>query len=316
MSIELIQGDCLEKMKDIPDKSVDSIICDLPYGTTACAWDVIIPFEPLWKEYKRIIKDKGVIVLFGSEPFSSLLRVSNLDWYKYDWIWEKNNAGNFQLVNYQPLKIHETISIFYNDSPNMEFANIMLENMKRLNLKQIDISKLELSKNGNITGWVTNKLNGTQLPTKEQWEKICNLFKIENNYDEILSTIKKPTYNLELKETEIICSNKGKAGNLGHLSSEKKREYYIQNKTGYPKSILKFDREIGLHPTQKPVTLLEKLIRTYSNENDMILDNCMGSGSTGVACLQTGRKFIGIEKDENYFDIAVKRIQELKTETQ
>lgn len=229
ISIELIQGDCLVKMKDIPDKSVDVIICDLPYGTTACAWDVIIPFEPLWKQYKRIIKDKGVIVLFGSEPFSSLLRVSNLDWYKYDWIWEKNNAGNFQLVNYQPLKIHETISIFYNDSPNMEFANIMLENMKRLNLKQIDISKLELSKNGNITGWVTNKLNGTQLPTKEQWEKICNLFKIENNYDEILSTIKKPTYNLELKETEIICSNKGKAGNLGHLSSENKREYYIQS---------------------------------------------------------------------------------------
>lgn len=314
MSIELIQGDCLEKMKDIPDKSVDAIICDLPYGTTACAWDVIIPFEPLWKQYERIIKDKGVIVLFGSEPFSSLLRLSNLDWYKYDWIWEKNNAGNFQLVNYQPLKIHETISIFYNDSPNMEFANIMLENMKRLNLKQIDISKLELSKNGNITGWVTNKLNGTQLPTKEQWRKICNLFDIDDNYDQILSCIKKPTYNLELSDVEIIQSNKGKAGNLGHLSSEQKRDYYIQSKTGYPKSILKFNREIGLHPTQKPLELIKYLIKTYTNETDLVLDNTMGSGTTGVACLETNRRFIGIEKDMKYFEIAKNRIEDKQKE--
>jgi len=155
------QGDCLVEMDKIADKSVDLILCDLPYGTTACAWDIIIPFEPLWKQYKRIIKDKGVIVLFGSEPFSSLLRTSNLSWYKYDWIWEKNNAGNFQLVNYQPLKIHETISVFYNETPDMEFANIMLENMKRLELKNIDVSRLELSRTGGMTGWVTNKLNGS-----------------------------------------------------------------------------------------------------------------------------------------------------------
>ena len=143
MTIDLRYGDTIEQMKLIPNKSIDFICCDLPYGTTACAWDIVIPFEKLWEQYKRIIKDKGVIVLFGSEPFSSLLRTSNLDWYKYDWIWEKNNAGNFQLVNYQPLKIHETISVFYNETPNMEFANIMVENMKRLNLKQIDVSKLE-----------------------------------------------------------------------------------------------------------------------------------------------------------------------------
>lgn len=305
------KGDCLELMQDIPDKSIDLIICDLPYGTTACSWDVVIPFDKLWESYKRIIKDKGVIVLFGSEPFSSLLRTSNIEWYKYDWIWEKNNAGNFQLVNYQPLKIHETISVFYNDSPNMEFANIMKSNMERLNLKQIDISRLELSRTGGITGWVTNKLNGTQLPTKQQWSKICQLFDIDNNYDGILKEVKKVTYNLDLEDINIKCSNKGKAGSLGHLSSENKRDSYIQNKTGYPKSILKYNRENGLHPTQKPLELIEYLIKTYSNEGDTILDNCCGSGTTGVAAINTNRKFILIEKEQKYYDISIDRISKL-----
>lgn len=304
----LVHADCFDVFPYIADKSVDMICCDLPYGTTACAWDVIIPFDKLWNEYKRIIKDKGVIVLFGSEPFSSLLRTSNLNWYKYDWIWEKNNAGNFQLVNYQPLKIHETISVFYNETPNMEFANIMVENMKRLNLKQIDVSKLELSRTGGMTGWVTNKMNGSQLPTEQQWSKICGLFGIENQYDKILSTVKKITYNLELDDTELILSNKGKAGTLGHLSSESKRDNYIQTKTGYPKSILKYDRENGLHPTQKPLELMKYLIKTYSNEDDVVMDNCMGSNTTGLACKELNRQYIGIEKDKNYYDISVSRV--------
>ena len=308
MTIDLRYGDTIEQMKLIPDKSIDFICCDLPYGTTACAWDIIIPFDKLWEQYKRIIKDKGVIVLFGSEPFSSLLRTSNLGWYKYDWIWEKNNAGNFQLVNYQPLKIHETISVFYNETPNMEFANIMVENMKRLNLKQIDISKLELSRTGGMTGWVTNKMNGSQLPTEQQWGKICNLFGIENKYNEILSTVKRITYNLELDDTELILSNKGKAGTLGHLSSESKRDNYIQTKTGYPKSILKYDRENGLHPTQKPLELMKYLIKTYSNEDDVVMDNCMGSNTTGLACKELNRQYIGIEKDKNYYDVSVSRV--------
>ncbi len=310
MTIDLRFGDTIEQMKLISDKSIDLICCDLPYGTTACTWDVIIPFDELWNQYKRIIKDKGVIVLFGSEPFSSLLRTSNLDWYKYDWIWEKNNAGNFQLVNYQPLKIHESISVFYNETPNMEFANIMKENMKRLNLKQIEISKLELSRTGGITGWVTNKLNGSQLPTEQQWSKICNLFEIENKYDEILLTVKKITYNLELFDTELILSNKGKAGTLGHLSSENKRETYIQNKTGYPKSILRYNRENGLHPTQKPIPLMEFLIKTYSNENETILDNTMGSCSSGIACINLNRNFIGIENNKKYYNVSVNRVKE------
>ena len=310
MTIDLRYGDTIEQMKLIPDKSIDFICCDLPYGTTACAWDSIVPFDKLWEQYKRIIKDKGVIVLFGSEQFSSLLRTSNLDWYKYDWIWEKNNAGNFQLVNYQPLKIHETISVFYNETPNMEFADIMVENMKRLNLKQIDISKLELSRTGGMTGWVTNKLNGSQLPTAEQWGKICNLFEIENDYDDILSRVKRTTYNLDLDNIDIVCSNKGKAGSLGHLSSESKRSNYTQIKTGYPKSILKYDRENGLHPTQKPVELFEYLIKTYTNEGNLVLDNCAGSGTTGIACLNTNRNYILMEKEEKYFETINKRISD------
>ncbi len=304
----LVHADCFDVLPYIADKSVNLILCDLPYGTTACKWDSILPFDKLWNEYRRIIKDKGVIILFGSEPFSSLLRTSNLDWYKYDWIWEKNNAGNFQLVNYQPLKIHETISVFYNETPNMEFANIMVENMKRLNLKQIDISKLELSRTGGMTGWVTNKLNGSQLPTAEQWGKICNLFEIENDYDNILSRVKRTTYNLDLDNIDIVCSNKGKAGSLGHLSSESKRSNYTQTKTGYPKSILKYDRESGLHPTQKPLELIKMLIKTYSNEDDVVMDNCMGSNTTGLACKELNRQYIGIEKDKNYYDVSVSRV--------
>jgi site-specific DNA-methyltransferase (adenine-specific) len=159
-----------------------------------------------------------------------------------------------------------------------------------------------------MTGWVTNKLNGSQLPTAEQWGKICNLFGIENEYDGILNRVKRITYNLELDDTDIICSNKGKAGSLGHLSSESKRDSYTQTKTGYPKSILKYDRETGLHPTQKPVALMEFLINTYSNEGELVVDNCMGSGTSGVACKKTGRNFIGIENDAEHFTTSVSRV--------
>ena len=235
---KLILGDCLEKMKDIKDKSIDMILCDLPYGTTACKWDVIIPFEPLWEQYNRLIKDNGAIVLFGSEPFSTLLRSSNLNNFRYDLIWEKNNSGNFQLAKKQFLKYHENISVFYK---------------------------------------------------------------------------KQPTYNPQgiIKlEKPIIQTNKGKAGKLGHLSSEKKREVYAQEYTNYPKSILRFARPSKpLHPTQKPVALLEYLIRTYTKEGDLILDFTMGSGSTGVACMNTNRRFVGIELDETYFKIANERIE-------
>jgi len=236
--MQLIHGDCLEKMKDIPDKSIDMILCDLPYGTTACKWDVVIPFEPLWKEYKRIIKDRGCIALFGSEPFSSYLRMSNIKDYKYDWIWEKEQGTNFALSKKQPLRKHEIISIFYKEQPYYNSISDKYE--KPLKVKRGDNTKSLSSKN-------------------------------DSEY---------------LKESTYLYKTKH--------------------------SIIKITRDSGIHPTQKPVALLEYLIKTYTLEGETVLDNCMGSGSTGVACINTNRNFIGIEKDAEYFKIAKKRIKEAR----
>jgi len=233
--MQLIHGDCLEKMKDIPDKSIDMILCDLPYGTTACKWDVVIPFEPLWEQYKRIIKDRGAIVLFGSEPFSSHLRMSNIKNYKYDWIWNKTTFANQMCAKFQPLKIQENISVF--------------------------------SKKKHIY------------------------------HPQGLIEINKIT-----KQGSKITDNNG--------GGVRKTEYF-QQYTNYPKNILEFKRDLpNVHPTQKPVALMEYLIKTYTLEGETVLDNCMGSGSTGVACINTKRNFIGIEKDDKYFEIAKKRIEE------
>ena len=240
--IELIQGDCLELMKHIPDKSIDMILCDLPYGTTACKWDSVIPFEPLWEQYKRIIKDNGAIVLFGSEPFSTELRHSNLKMFKYDWIWDKVNPFGFLDCKYRPLKSHEIISVF--------------------------------SKGGCS--------NGSKVPMKYNPQGLVYRQKRMKN---------------KLK-SELLHSNPSK-------------KEYISVATNYPKTIIEFKKDnAGLHPTQKPVALLEYLIKTYTNEGETVLDNCMGSGSTGVACINTNRKFIGNELDPEYFKIAEKRINE------
>ena len=233
--IELIQGDCLELMKEIPDKSIDMILCDLPYGTTACKWDEIIPFEPLWEQYNRILKEDGVVCLFGSEPFSTLLRASNLKNFKYDWIWEKEQGANFMLCKYQPYKVHEIVSVFSKNTHHY--------------FPQMTEGKPYISGKG-TSGEITNNV------------------------------------------TKIQVKNNG---------------------TRYPRSIQKFntDKAKGsLHPTQKPVALLEYLIKTYTNEGDLVLDNCMGSGTTGVACKNLNRNFIGIELDPEYFKIAEKRINE------
>lgn len=238
--IDLRQGDCLEVMKDIPDKSIDMILCDLPYGTTACKWDVIIPFDKLWEQYNRIIKDNGAIVLFGSEPFSSKLRMSNIKNFKYDWVWNKKLAGNGILAKKQPLKIHEIVSVFNTTRYNPQMTK----------------------------GKMRKKMTGG------------------------------------IKESEITGGNS--------VAKEYVNDLY------YPISIQEFSiagmRKGRLHPTQKPVALLEYLIKTYTNEGDMVLDNCMGSGSTGVACVNTNRNFIGIELDENYFNIAKERINNIARE--
>jgi len=237
--IELIQGDCLEKMKDIPDGSIDMILCDLPYGTTKCKWDVVIPFDAMWEQLNRIIKPNGAIVLFGSEPFSSALRMSNIKNYKYDLVWDKNKGAQPQLANIQPMKSHENISIF---------------------------------------------------------------------------GVGRITYNPQkTKGTPYTRDNKQKH-NKQSLSNGLKPVKQVNTGFRFPKTIITFSRDFSaqtrVHPTQKPVALMEYLIKTYTNENETVLDNCMGSGTTGVACKKLNREFIGIEMDPEYFKIAEKRINE------
>ena len=229
--------DCLEGMKLIDDKSIDMILCDLPYGTTACKWDVIIPFEPLWEQYKRIIKDNGAIVLTASQPFTSALVMSNIKDFKCELIWEKEQGTNQFLAKYYPLKKHENILVFCKSTPkyNPQFETVKQKSSIR-------------DKNGGI--------------------------------DLITGTVLKPT----------VYDNKGKK---------------------YPTSILKFNRELNnrYHPTQKPVALFEYLIKTYTNEGDIVLDNCMGSGTTAIACINTNRNYIGFEINKHYCDIANERIR-------
>lgn len=231
--IDIRQGDCLELIKDIPNKSIDMILCDLPYGRTMNKWDSIIPLDKLWKEYERVIKDNGAIVLFSQTPFTQILGASNIKLLKYEWIWDKKRATGFLNSKKMPMKRHENILVFYK---------------------------------------------------------------------------KMPTYNPQLtKGKPYHTYNKAQSTNYNKF----KTDYETKNNGWrYPVDIQEFSPETGSHPTQKPVALLEYLIKTYTNENDIVLDNCMGSGSTGVACININRNFIGMELDKNYFEIAKKRLKD------
>lgn len=241
-------GDCLEIMPYMPDNSIDMILCDLPYGTTACKWDSVIPFEPLWEQYERIIKDNGIIALFGSEPFSTTLRMSNFELYRYDWYWKKTKAGLYQHAKNRPMKAIETISIF---------------------------SKAK---------WGHKSQVKNRMPYNPQ-----GITSVGN---------------------KIVTENYNAGGVVGKRPNQVGKEY--EAFTGFPNDVLKFANVCGkktLHPTQKPVELLEYLIKTYTNEGETVLDNCMGSGSTIVACINTNRQYIGIEKEPKYFEISKKRIE-------
>lgn len=251
MTMKLMQGDCLELMQKIPDNSIDMILCDLPYGVTECRWDSIIPFEKLWQQYNRIIKKNHVICLFGSEPFSTKLRMSNIKNFKYDWIWLKNNCTGFVHAKNMPLKNYEIISVFSNGS--IGHQNLLKEN--RMIYYPQGLVPCEKFHHG-------------------KQKKFHGIYGKRPSHQEIVK----------------------------------------QSFTNYPKMVLRFNSEHGLHPTQKPVALLEYLIKTYTSKNATVLDNCMGSGSTGVACLNANRNFIGIEKEEVYFKIAEKRICEVEEE--
>ena len=237
--MRLLHGDCLELMAQIPDGSVDMICCDLPYGTTACKWDSVIPFEPLWAHYKRVIKRNGAIVLTASQPFTSALVLSNPEWFRHEWIWIKNAGSNFANTVREPFKEHEQVLVF------------------------------------GAGGWTYNKQMQERADSGKSRVKTAVKFEAgSDNYREF-----------DRVETKIMPELR------------------------VPSSWQKFNRERGLHPTQKPVALMEYLIRTYTNEGETVLDNCMGSGTTGMACVNTGRNFIGIEKDDKYFAIAKHRIE-------
>ena len=246
--MQILQGDCLEIMPDIPENSVDMILCDLPYGTTDCAWDSVIPHDRLWAQYNRIIKPKGVIALFGDFPFSASLIASNIRHFRHAWYWRKNNATGALCAKVQPLKTIEHILVF---SPAKKGAAL-----------------------------------GETFTYNPQG----------------LVRLKRPVR----RSAEIHGRSE-----IYHGKSNDS----IQTHTNYPKNVLEFQNvgfgaEKRVHPTQKPVALLEYLVKTYTNAGDVVLDNCMGSGSTGIACKNTGRKFIGIEREEKYFEIARKRIAE------
>jgi len=247
--MELYKGDCLEVMKKIPSGSIDAIITDPPYGTTACKWDSVIDFDLMWEQLNRIIKPNGAIVLFGSEPFSSALRMSNIKNYKYDWIWNKRKAGNFALGNRQPLKTHEIISIFSLKTHNYYPQKTLLDKPQTRHL-----GKKSINREDGFTGGI-----GKEIKYGKDYE---------------------PNKKLPISIQEF------------------KKDNYKNNR---------------FHPTQKPVELLEYLIKTYTNENETVLDFTMGSGTTMVACVNTNRNFIGIEQDEKYFNIAKNRINEHRT---
>lgn len=227
--------DCLEGMKRIPDGSVDMILCDLPYGTTACKWDEVIPFDLLWEQYERVIGKNGAIVLTASQPFTSALVMSNPKWFKYAWVWQKSRAANGMIARHQPLKYHEEVLIFGK-------------------------------------GRVTYNPQG-----------IVHV-------------------NEEASQGGVSSDIKG---------NQKRDRKYIKKYTNYPSTIQRFKSEgKTVHPTQKPVPLMEYLIKTYTNEGETVLDNCMGSGTTAIACLNTERNFIGFELNKEYFETAQKRIEE------
>lgn len=250
---QIYLGDCLSVMQEIEDKSVDLILCDLPYGTTKCKWDIIIPFEKLWEQYNRIVKDNAAILLFGNEPFSSYLRISNIEQYRYDWYWQKDKAANFLFGNKMPLKNIEIISCFYSKQPTYN-------------------PQKEIRKDGIHKGSFYK-----------------NPAKISNNVKEIMGD--------SWKETEMDSKQNYSGKN------------YEPDKL-LPKQLVYFakDQRGKLHPTQKPVSLLEYLIKTYTNDNAIVLDNCCGSGSTCLAAKNLNRQFIGIEKEKAYYDIARKRL--------
>ncbi len=332
--VSLMQGDCLERMKEIPDGSVDMILADLPYGTTACEWDTRIPFEPLWEQYKRVCKSNGIIVLFGSEPFSTMLRMSNINDYRYDWIWEKMTASGFLSANKMPLKKHEIISVFYSSDLFYDTTNYFQESKDYLIGEKQKAEKAGFNIRevlGNYMGshYFTRKTQFA-FPKLEDYKKLQTTGFFQREYDEAKHEYDEAKHEYdeakrEYDEAHALTYNPQMTEGKEHARTHGSWKQYnnrtvapTRSNMYFPVSIIKYPQEKdGLHPTQKPVALLEYLIKTYTNEGETVLDNVMGSGSTGVAAVNTGRKFIGIELDKKFYETAKNRIEkaiEEKTE--
>ena len=313
-------------MKRIPDHSIDMILCDLPYGFTHCKWDSVIPFADLWKQYKRIAKKNCVCALFGNQPFTSSLISSNFSEFSHIWYWKKNNKTGALLAKKQPMRNIEEIPVFVLNQPSKNnegmYENLrkyFFDELKKSGWKRKDVDKLL---NSSMSSHYFTNGQQFQIPSAENYKKLQDATGcFQRPYEEIkkeFSSVKnKPyTYNpqgvRDLDKPVIKVEHEDIKNSVYHPRTPKT---YKQTKTGYPANLLEIkgvnsSEKARVHPTQKPVELLEYLVKTYSNEGETVLDNCMGSGSTGVACMKTNRKFIGIELDENYFNIAKQRIEE------
>ena len=323
--MQLLQGDCMELLPQLPGKSVDLVLCDLPYGTTDCKWDHVLPMDQLWKEYRRLLRPNGVAALFAAQPFTTELINSNRPAFRYCWYWLKNMATGFAFARYQPMRKIEEVAIFVCNVPGKDNTgrHKALREYLQAELKASGHTRASINKmlgNCMSSHYFTN---GGQfaIPPREQWETLqAGTGHFARAWEDI-----RAEYQAELgphgggsqiynpQGLQIIQNPKPKQRKGIREDAIYSRELLMREHTpkytGYPVNILQFNTERGLHPTQKPVPLLEYLVRTYSNEGDTVLDNCMGSGSTGVACARTGRRFIGIEKDPHYFQIARERIE-------
>lgn len=308
---ELWLGDCLELMKNIPDKSIDMILCDLPYGTTACKWDSVIPLDLMWKQLKRIIKPNGAIVMTASQPFTTNLINSNIHGYSHNWVWIKSRSTGFQRASSQPMKNIEDVCVFY----KRDHINDMVSDFN------IKIVKDQLQKAFKNSGLSLKELNSLcrfeasgYLRSSSSWANVLPKGDKLSRIQEILSVdldipnLPNKTFN---PQGITVCNKLTKRGRTGDNWAEMDLNEYVQEFQNYPRQTLQFSSEGNTqHPTQKPVALMEYLIKTYTNEGETVLDFTMGSGTTGVACKNLNRNFIGIELDKEYFEIAKKRIEQ------
>ena len=323
--MKLFNGDCLEVMKNIPEKSVDMVLCDLPYGMTDCKWDTIIPFDLLWEQYRRITKPNAHIVLFSAQPFTTKLIHSNMKSFRYCWYWVKNAAVGYTYARYQPRRKVEDICVFRFDEHNDNAGRFQkcreyLQSERKKSGKTLKEFQSLLG-NTMTSHYFTN---GKQfaLPNREAYKKMQTTGFFQMDYDKLKAMYKSDggagtaktsfTYNPQgLKPIEHLKKRtRRENGNDTVYDAKTLCKEYTPKYTGYPHNILYYDKETErLHPTQKPVALLEYLVKTYTNERDIVLDNCMGSGSTGVASVNTNRRFIGIEKEKHYYRLAKDRIE-------